>query len=103
MTSLKNGPQKLLIISPNPFISQSSTDHSPRPTELIFHIIKSRDQTSVLLYVFLTHCPVPCNYVDLSTLKMAAPTFLAFADWNPIHRSVLKIIICAKYVKISLI
>ena len=28
---LKNWPQKLLIISPNPFISQSSPDHKPRP------------------------------------------------------------------------
>ena len=46
--TLKNGPQKLLIIGPNPFISQSSPDHSP---ELIFHIMKSRDQTSVLLSV----------------------------------------------------
>ena len=27
----KNGPQKLLIISPDPFISQSSPDHSPLP------------------------------------------------------------------------
>ena len=29
--TLKNWPQKLLIISPNPFISQSSPDHSPQP------------------------------------------------------------------------
>jgi hypothetical protein len=29
--TLKNGPQKLLIIGPNPFISQSSPDHSPQP------------------------------------------------------------------------
>ena len=41
----KNWPQKLLIIGPDPFISQSSPDHSP---ELIFQIMKSRDQTSVL-------------------------------------------------------
>jgi hypothetical protein len=27
--TLKNGPQKLLIISPDPFISQSSLGHSP--------------------------------------------------------------------------
>ena len=27
----KNGPQKLLIIGPDPFISQSSPDHSPQP------------------------------------------------------------------------
>ena len=41
----KNGPQKLLIIGPDPFISQSSPDHIP---ELIFHIMKSRDQTFVI-------------------------------------------------------
>jgi hypothetical protein len=29
--TLKNGPQKLLIIGPNPFISQSSPDHRPQP------------------------------------------------------------------------
>ena len=39
-------PRKLLIIGPDPFISQSSPDHSP---ELTFHIMKSRDQTSVHL------------------------------------------------------
>ena len=44
----KNGPQKLLIIKTQPLFSQSSPDHSP---ELIFHIMKSRDQTSVLLSV----------------------------------------------------
>ena len=29
--TLKNGPQKLLIIVPDPFISQSNPDHSPQP------------------------------------------------------------------------
>ena len=29
--TLKNGPQNLLIIGPDPFISQSSPDHSPQP------------------------------------------------------------------------
>jgi hypothetical protein len=33
--NFKNGPQKLLIIGPNLFFSQSSPAHSP---ELIFHI-----------------------------------------------------------------
>ena len=44
----KNRPQKLLIIGLDPFISQFSLAHSP---ELIFHIMKSPDQTSVLLSV----------------------------------------------------
>ena len=35
-------------IGPDPFISQSSPDHSP---ELIFHIMKSQYQTSVILSV----------------------------------------------------
>ena len=54
--TLKNGPQKLLIIGPDPFISQSAqaTPHSP---ELIFPIMNSRDQTSVLLSV------VQCLYM----------------------------------------
>ena len=30
--TLKNGPQKLFIIGPDPFISQSSLDHNPQPT-----------------------------------------------------------------------
>ena len=42
----------LLKIGPDPFISQSSPKHSHRP-ELIFHIMKSKDQTSVLLSVVL--------------------------------------------------
>ena len=49
--TLKIGPQKLLIIGPDPFFSQSSPDHSP---ELIFHVMQSRDQTSVLLSVLTT-------------------------------------------------
>ena len=38
----------LLRIGPDPFFPQSSPGHSPK---LIFHIMKSRDQTSVLLSV----------------------------------------------------
>ena len=42
---------------PRPFYSQSSPDHSP---ELIFHIMKSPDQTSVLLSV-ITSSSLPLN------------------------------------------
>ena len=51
-TFKKNGPRKLLIISPNPFFhSQAqSTVNSP---ELIFHILKCREQASILLSVHL--------------------------------------------------
>ena len=52
---MKNGPQKLLIIGPDPFISQSSPEHSP---ELIFHIMKSLNQTSVLLSMGQSHLTV---------------------------------------------
>ena len=50
--SVKNLPQKLLIIVQNLFFLSPSqpTAHSP---ELIFHIMKSRDQTSVLLSVLI--------------------------------------------------
>ena len=49
----KNGPQKLLIIGPDPFIPQSSPGHSPQP-KIDFYILKSRDQTSVLLSVLIS-------------------------------------------------
>ena len=55
--TLKNGPEKLLIIGPNLFLSQFSPDHS---TELIFHTMKSRDQTSVYLSV-----QSPCPFADV--------------------------------------
>jgi hypothetical protein len=47
--SWKNRPQKLLIIGPN--LLFHSTAHSP---ELIFHIIKCREQASVLFSVIMT-------------------------------------------------
>ena len=50
MKTLQNGPQKLLIIGPNPFFSQSSPAHSP---ELIFHIINMSQDPSVSLSVLL--------------------------------------------------
>ena len=52
---LKKLPSKVDHNRPKPFISQSSQAHSPQPTaqspELIFHIIKFREQASVLLSV----------------------------------------------------
>ena len=48
---MKKQASKLLIISPDPFISLSSPDHWDHSPELIFHIMKSRDQSSVLLFV----------------------------------------------------
>ena len=50
MNSKKNRPQKLLIIGPNLFFHSPAqpTAHSP---ELIFHIIKMSQDTSVSLSV----------------------------------------------------
>ena len=45
---LKKPPSKVAHNRPKPFISQSSPAHGP---ELIFYIIKCREQASVLLYV----------------------------------------------------
>ena len=56
----KNGPQKLLIIGPDPFVSQSSPDHSPQPRidfsyyEIsgpdIFSLICGTDPSSEMMY-----------------------------------------------------
>ena len=46
--NLKKTPSKAANNQPKPFISQSSPAYSP---ELIFHIIKCREQASVLLVV----------------------------------------------------
>ena len=66
MKTLKNWPQKLLIIGPDPFISQSSPDHSP---ESIFQIMKSQDQTSVLLSVKYTY-KIPMYVSDYFCTKV---------------------------------
>jgi hypothetical protein len=40
----KNGPQKLLIIGPDPFILQSSPDHSPQPRiDFLYYEISGAD------------------------------------------------------------
>jgi hypothetical protein len=47
--TLKNGPQKLLIIGPDPFISQSSPDHSPQPRiDLSYYEISGPDICSLI-------------------------------------------------------
>ena len=55
----------MLIIGPNPFFHSptQTTAHSP---ELIFHIMKSRDQTSVLLSVAIGS--IQCRKVQESHL-----------------------------------
>ena len=50
--NVKNPPSKVVHNRPKPFISQSSPAHSP---ELIFHIIKCREQASVLLSVAIAN------------------------------------------------
>ena len=68
MKTLKNRPQKLLIIGPIPFFHRpaQTTAHSP---ELIFHIMKSRDQTSVLLSVIIMYASKPCRQVKHDRIK----------------------------------
>ena len=47
--TLKNGPQKLLIIGPDPFISQSSPDHSSQPrTDFSYYEISGPDICSLI-------------------------------------------------------
>ena len=49
MKTLKNGPQKLLIISPDPFISQSSPDHCPQPRiDFSYYEISGPDNCSLI-------------------------------------------------------
>ena len=49
----KNVPQKLLIMCPDPF-SHSPAQATANSQKLIFHIMRSWDQTSVLLSVVST-------------------------------------------------
>ena len=53
MKFLKNGPQKLFIIGPDPLISQSSPDHSPQP-RIDFSYYEIWGLESVLLSVILS-------------------------------------------------
>ena len=51
--TLKNGPQKLLIIGPDPFISQSSPDHSPQPRiDFSYYEISGPDICSLICGIF---------------------------------------------------
>ena len=84
--TLKNLPQKLLIIDPNPFLSNSSPDHSP---ELIFHIMKTRDQTSVLLsvyYLVTLHITegtfLHVDQIGKKTVKSFHDTYCRHAIWQ---------------------
>jgi hypothetical protein len=54
------------LLGPDPFISQSSPDHSPQS---IFHIKKSRDQTSVLLSVLGIPADVRFRFTTFLDLK----------------------------------
>ena len=52
--TLKNGPQKLLIIGPDPFISQSSPDHSPQPRiDFSYYEISGPDICSLICDYYL--------------------------------------------------
>ena len=52
MSTLRNGPQKLLIIGPDPFISQSSPYHSPQPRiDFSYYEISGPDICSLICVV----------------------------------------------------
>ena len=62
----KNGPQKLLIIGPDPFISQSSPDHSPQPRiDFSYYEISGPDICSLI-------CGLKCHLLDVVTKDLRA-------------------------------
>ena len=64
--TLKNGPQKLLIIGPNPFISQSSPDHSPQPRiNFSYYEISGPDICSLICACSLLCVLLYCIQSDL--------------------------------------
>ena len=71
MKNWKNDPKRLLRIGPDPFFPQSSPV-SAHSQKLIFHIVKFRDQTSVLLSVFLTLVCF-CNFNEWAKPKNCHP------------------------------
>ena len=76
--TLKNGPQKLLIIDQNPIISQSSP-------ELIFHIVKSWDQASVLLFVICANCINLSTKVCLFFVSLLTLELVFFTQWQSVR------------------
>ena len=104
----KNGPQKLLIIGPDPFFHRpaQATAHSPK---LTFHIMKSRDQTSVLLSVrqsFFLSCHSPesdCTLHFASDIKVSVYKTVGTEGWGPGVGSSLVICYCRFQLSLSCI
>ena len=81
----------MLIISPDPFFPQSSPGHSPQQ-ELIFHIMKSRDQTSVFLSVHATRSIGITDHACHSFLLLFLLFLLRYSDagrWKTLGRPVV--------------
>ena len=76
-TLKKNWPQKLLIISPNPFISQPSPDHSPQPSiDFSYYEISGPDICSLICALNLTIIPYLISSSDLIL------HLFCFSDWT---------------------
>ena len=84
----KNGPQKLLIISPDPFISQSSPDHSPLPRiDFSYYEISGPNICSLICVL------VPIIYLSWIPLRPKPTHFLdklIFFLGSVTHQSELK-------------
>ena len=81
INTLKNGPQKLIIIGPDPFISQSSPDHSPKPRiDFSYYEISRPDICSLI-----------CD-LDLSSFRchLEEPKFLWINKKWPIENNMKK-------------
>ena len=83
---VKKRASKIAHNWPRPFyFTVQTTAHSP---ELIFHIMKSRDQTSVLLSVL--YPPTVKLILFFCPIQPPESTATIYATWTPKHNGVLK-------------
>ena len=74
--NFKNRPQKLLIIGPNPFTSQSSSDYSPQPRiGFSYHEISGPDICSLIC----DGCSGCSNLQNFGLSPFSSPDFEAFS------------------------
>ena len=64
----KNGPQKLLIICPDPFISQSSPDQRPKPQNWFF-ILRNLGTRHLFSYLWVVGCLIVSTVTKLIFTK----------------------------------
>ena len=69
----KNGPQKLLIIGPDPFISQFSPDHSPKPRiDFSYYEISGPDICSLTCDLDNSDEPEPKPGLKLNNFQLSS-------------------------------